>query len=91
LYGTGGGVTVPAGTTGSVSPSNQLLRISGPVSATIGGVTATVEFIGAAPGLVTGVVQINLLVPPGVTGNNLPVSITVDGVTSPAGPTVAVQ
>jgi trimeric autotransporter adhesin len=91
LYGTGGGITVPGGVTGSVSPSNQLLRITGPVSATIGGQTATVEFIGAAPGLVTGVMQINLLVPPGVTGNSLPVAITIDGVTSSAGPSVAVQ
>jgi len=91
VYGTGGGVTVPPGATGSVSPSNQLLRITGPVSATIGGVPATVQFIGAAPGLVTGVMQVNLLVPPGVTGSNLAVTLTVNGVTSPMGPTVAVQ
>jgi len=91
LYGSGGGVTTPAGTTGSVSPSNQLLYIGGTVSATIGGQPATVEFIGAAPGLVTGVIQVNLLVPAGVTGNNLPVSLTLDGITTPVGATVAVQ
>jgi uncharacterized protein (TIGR03437 family) len=91
VYGTGGGVTVPPGATGSVSPSNQLLRITGPVSATIGGQPSTVEFIGAAPGLVTGVIQVNLLVPPGVSGSNLPVAVTIDGVTSAMGPTVAVQ
>lgn len=91
LYGTGGGVTSPSGTTGSVTPSNQLLRITGNVSATIGGQPATVEFIGAAPGLVTGVMQINLLVPSGVTGDNLPVSIMINGVPSPSGPTISVQ
>jgi uncharacterized protein (TIGR03437 family) len=91
VYATGGGQTSPAGITGSVSPGNQLLRITGPVSATIGGVNAPVEFIGAAPGLVTGVVQANLRVPAGVSGSNLPLSITINGVTSPTGPTVAVQ
>jgi uncharacterized protein (TIGR03437 family) len=36
------------------------------------------------------VLQINIRVPIGVTGNALPVSFSVNGVTSPAGPTVAV-
>jgi trimeric autotransporter adhesin len=91
VYANGGGQTNPPGTTGSVSPTNQLLRITGPVTATIGGQNAVVEFVGAAPGLVTGVVQVNLRVPIGVTGNTLPVSFTVNGVASPGGVTVAVQ
>jgi uncharacterized protein (TIGR03437 family) len=91
LYGTGGGITFPASVTGSVSPSNQLLVINGPASATIGGQSAKVQFIGAAPGLVTGILQINLVVPAGVSGNSLPVVVTVDGVASAGGPTLAVQ
>jgi uncharacterized protein (TIGR03437 family) len=91
VYANGGGQTNPASATGSVSPLDRLLRLAGAVSATIGGRNAIVDFAGAAPGLVTGVVQLNLAVPADVSGDNLAVSITVNGVTSPAGPTVAVR
>ena len=95
LYATGGGVTNPPGTTGSVSSTTQLMPLQAKASATVGGQPATVLFAGAAPGLVTGVMQLNVQLPPGVTGNNLPVVITLTGangtVQSPDGPTVAVQ
>jgi uncharacterized protein (TIGR03437 family) len=95
IYATGGGQTSPAGTTGSVSPTNRLLLINGIVSATVDGVPANVEFAGAAPGLVTGVNQYNIRIPraqPGkpMTGN-LQVQITINGVSSPVGVTIAVQ
>ena len=91
VYMTGAGQTSPVGITGSVSPSNQLLRITAPVTATIGGQNANVEFIGAAPGLITGVFQVNLRTPVGIVGNTLPLSISINGVATPAGPTIAVQ
>ncbi len=91
VYITGAGQTSPVGTTGSVSPSNQLLRITAPVTATIGGQNANVEFIGAAPGLITGVFQVNLRTPAGIVGNTLPLSISINGVATPVGPTIAVQ
>jgi uncharacterized protein (TIGR03437 family) len=61
------------------------------VTATIGGKNATVVYAGAAPGLVTGVVQFNLQVPTGVNGSALPIVISINGVQSQAGVTVAVQ
>jgi uncharacterized protein (TIGR03437 family) len=90
LYMTGGGQTNPPSTTGTVTPNGSLYPIPG-VSASINGVPATVAFAGAAPGLVTGVMQVNLIVPANVHGNNLSVVVTVNGVTSVVGPTVAVQ
>jgi len=90
VYANGGGLTNPPSVTGGVTP-NQLLRLTGVVAATIGGQPATVEFAGAAPLLVNGVVQLNIRVPVGVSGNNLPISFSVNGVSSPAGPTGAVQ
>ncbi len=96
-YLTGGGVTNPAGATGSVNSSTTLMPIanwtttSGTVSATIGGVPANVSFAGAAPGVVTGVYQLDIQVPAGVSGSALPLAITIDGVTTPSGPTIAVQ
>jgi uncharacterized protein (TIGR03437 family) len=96
IYATGGGQTSPPSTTGSVTPINNgtLYRISN-VTATIGGQPAVVTFAGGAPGLVAGVIQVNLMVPNGVTGDALPVVINVNGATSPlpgtTGPTVAVH
>jgi uncharacterized protein (TIGR03437 family) len=95
LYCTGGGQSNPPSTTGSVTGFGTLLRTPGLVTAMVGGATAGVEFIGEAPGLVTGVIQINLRLPAGVTGNALPVVISIDGVANLAGPngppTIAVQ
>ncbi|HYK60057.1 MAG TPA: hypothetical protein VEV85_11550 [Bryobacteraceae bacterium] len=96
VYGTGGGQTTPPGTTGSVTPIPQnasgLLKIPGTITATIGGQPATVQFAGAAPGLVTGVFQINIQVPTGVTGSNLPLTVTINGATTNnISATVAVQ
>jgi uncharacterized protein (TIGR03437 family) len=88
---TGGGQTNPASATGTVTPTAQLYKIPGTVTATINGVTAPVLFAGAAPGLVTGVIQVNITVPAGVTGSGLPLSITINNSTSLSGPTVAVQ
>jgi uncharacterized protein (TIGR03437 family) len=93
IYGTGGGVTNPGGTDGTVTPITQLYPLlnASSVTATIGGQPATVYFVGAAPGEVTGVFQVNLQVPTGVSGNALPVAIIIDGVTTITGPTIAVQ
>jgi uncharacterized protein (TIGR03437 family) len=97
VFGTGGGQTNPLSVTGSVSPSNTLLPLAGwsegsnTVTATVGGQPATVTFAGAAPTLVTGVIQINLKLPAGITGNSLPIVITINGVPTQTGATVAVQ
>jgi uncharacterized protein (TIGR03437 family) len=90
VYITGAGVTSPAGTTGTVTPSSPLQYVPN-ATATINGVNAVVAFAGAAPGEVTGVVQLNITVPANVSGNALPLMITINGVTTPAGATVAVQ
>ncbi len=90
VYATGGGQSSPPSTTGSVTGFSTLFRTPGTIAASIGGVPATVEFIGEAPGIVTGVLQINIRVPKGVSGNALPVSFSINNVTSPSGPTVAV-
>jgi trimeric autotransporter adhesin len=95
IYATGGGQTSPPSTTGSVTPSGTTLYRISNVTATIGGQPAVVTFAGGAPGLVAGVIQVNMLVPSGVTGDALPVVINVNGSTSPlpgtTGPTVAVH
>jgi uncharacterized protein (TIGR03437 family) len=91
VFMTGGGQTSPQSSTGTVTPTNTLYKIPGTVTATINGVNAPVQFAGAAPGEVTGVIQVNLLVPAGVSGSTQPLAITINGVVSPPGPTVSIQ
>jgi uncharacterized protein (TIGR03437 family) len=94
IYATGGGITNPPAATGSVTPVPRsladLVRIPGTVTASVGGQPATVDFAGNAPGLITGVVQFNVHVPKGVTGN-VGITISINGVPSPLGTTIAVQ
>jgi uncharacterized protein (TIGR03437 family) len=92
VYMTGGGQTNPTSSTGTVTPGGSTLyNVPGTVTATINGVNAPVQFAGAAPGLVTGVIQVNIKVPTGISGSTLPLAITINGTTTLSGPTVAVQ
>jgi len=93
IYGTGAGGTVPAGVDGTVTPPTPLYPLANAsrATATIGGQPANVLFIGTAPDEVTGVFQVNLKVPSGLSGDALPVAITIQGVTTLTGPTIAVQ
>jgi uncharacterized protein (TIGR03437 family) len=80
LYLTGQGLVDPPVATGEAAPSSPLSYPVARVEATIGGRPATVAFAGLAPGL-AGVLQVNLLVPPGGAGE-LPVEVAIGGVAS---------
>jgi uncharacterized protein (TIGR03437 family) len=91
IYWTGGGQTVPPGSTGSVNSATTLKRFEN-VSVTVGGRPVTVAFAGAAPAFVDGVDQLNIQLPPDIpTGDALPVVITVGSLPSVATATLAVQ
>jgi uncharacterized protein (TIGR03437 family) len=61
------------------------------VSATIGGKTAIVQYAGAAPRTVAGVMQINVFVPSGLTAGDVSVTIQAGAATSQNDVTIAVQ
>jgi uncharacterized protein (TIGR03437 family) len=91
LYATGAGVTTPASVDGQLTaspyPTPNL-----PVSVTINGQKAQVIYAGAAPGLVAGVLQINVVVPSGVydaTYNQI--VVTVGDYASPSAVTLTAQ
>ena len=89
IYATGGGQTTPAGEDGKVVTelATQVL----PVSARIGGVDAEVIYAGAAPGLVSGVLQVNAKVPDGLdAGSAVPLVLTMGSAASQPGVTLAV-
>jgi uncharacterized protein (TIGR03437 family) len=91
IYTSGLGAVNPAVADGAPGPASPPFAATvNPVTATIGGVPATVSFAGIAPGYV-GVYQVNVTVPSGVTpGTNVPVVLTMAGFPS-APVTVTIQ
>jgi uncharacterized protein (TIGR03437 family) len=57
----------------------------------IGNLTATTTYVGAAPGLVAGALQVNAVIPDGVASGAVPVVVFIGANGSQAGITVAVQ
>jgi uncharacterized protein (TIGR03437 family) len=87
-YGTGDGFFYgyDAGTVAGAGPN-----MKAGVTATIGGVPATVAYAGNSPGLITGLWQINIQVPSNAPTGAQPLVVKVNGVASQAGVTVAVK
>jgi uncharacterized protein (TIGR03437 family) len=64
MYGTGLGQVSPPVTTGAPNPTSPLSYPVGSVSVTLCGQSAQVAFAGLAPGLPSGVYQLNVIAPP---------------------------
>ncbi|MBV8817120.1 MAG: hypothetical protein JO022_02115, partial [Acidobacteriaceae bacterium] len=92
IYATGEGTLNPFVPTGSVTGiTPPFPKPAGAVSVTIGGQPATIQFAGEAPSLVSGVLQVNAVIPAGLSGPQ-PVVLTVgNGSNSQQAITVAVQ
>jgi uncharacterized protein (TIGR03437 family) len=94
LYLTGEGQTQPKGVTGKVTtvsatPPPLTPQPLLPVAVMIDGQPATVAFWGEAPGLVSGVLQINVVIPANARTGDLPVTVTIG--TTPSQPNVTVS
>jgi uncharacterized protein (TIGR03437 family) len=77
------GIAIPTGTAIASLPLPML-----PLSVTVGGTQALVQFAGLTPAVV-GLAQVNFIVPPSVATGTQPVVVTVNGVSSaPANITV---
>jgi uncharacterized protein (TIGR03437 family) len=88
IYCTGLGPTSPSVPTGSAATAPSYITTNG-ITVTIGGQNATLYYAGLTPGF-PGLYQINALVPAGLSGNAVPVVVTLAGQVSPAA-TIAVQ
>ena len=95
IYATGEGQTAPAGVDGAVTPG--ILPVPAPalpVTVQIGGkeVPATdITYAGEAPGIISGVLQVNARIPDGVGSGPVSVIIRVGGTPSQAGVTVSMR
>ena len=89
LYGTGFGRMDPQPADGQIAGQTAVTKLG--VTASIAGVPAEVTYAGAAPGLVTGVVQVKLRVPADAAPSlAAPVSVTIGAAVTP-GVTVSIQ
>jgi uncharacterized protein (TIGR03437 family) len=93
LYGTGEGQTSPPSVEGVKVPTVlPLPQTPLSVTVTVGGLSAIVQYAGETPGLLSGLFQINVVVPNGApVGPAVPVQVTVNGQPSQANVTVAIQ
>ena len=82
IYCTGLGTVSPEVGIGAPASTTVLSRTTSPVTVTISGKNATVNFAGLAPGFV-GLYQVNAVVPAGVTGDSVRVLLGAGGQTSP--------
>jgi uncharacterized protein (TIGR03437 family) len=78
--------------TGAEVVAATLPQTANAVSVTIGGVPAQVQYAGGAPGMVSAVVQLNVLISPQTpVGDAVPLRIQVGNATSPPNVTIAVK
>ncbi len=95
IYATGEGETNPAGVTGSVTQVRSTPPITPApllqVVVLIDGQPAEILFAGEAPGFISGALQLNVRIPANARSGNLPLAVTIGGISSQAGVTVAVR
>ena len=83
LFVTGEGQTNPPGVSGRVTVASSTVPLTpiplANVSVTINGQPCSVEFVGEAPGVVSGLLQINVEVPLAASPGNVPVQVRIGG------------
>jgi endo-1,4-beta-xylanase len=88
VFGTGGGITTPGGADGALAATAQPQALT--PTATVGGVAAAVQYAGTAPGLVNGVMQVNIQIPQVASGPH-PLVIAMGTASSQSNITVVVR
>jgi uncharacterized protein (TIGR03437 family) len=86
LYATGEGQTSPAGMDGALANTQPFPAPNLPVSVTVGGISVTPVYAGAAPTEVAGLMQIVFAIPSGVQpGGYVPVEVTAGNASTVGG------
>ena len=91
IYATGEGQTEPSGIDGRIATASDLRRPTAPVIVLIAGQAAEVAFAGSAGGQVSGLFQVNAVVPRSIPSGVVPVTVEVGEAGSQAGATMVVQ
>jgi uncharacterized protein (TIGR03437 family) len=95
LYLTGEGQTSPAGVTGKVTTVSSTPPLTpvplALIAITIAGQPANYTFAGEAPGLVSGVLQLNVVIPTTIAAGDVPISVSIGGNNTQTGVTISVR
>ncbi len=93
LYGTGEGRTYPSSVEGTITPGiAPLPQPLYAVQVSFGGVPGVIAYVGETPTALAGLMQINVTIPSSApVGAAIPVTVTINGQTSPGNVTVAIQ
>jgi uncharacterized protein (TIGR03437 family) len=91
IYATGEGQTLPAGITGSVT-HKETRKPALPVNVTIGGVEAQVLYAGSAPEAISGLLQVNAVVPQAAQpGAAVSITLKIGASQTQTGATIAIR
>ncbi len=92
LYATGGGITNPPSVDGAITGGPPYAMPQLPVSVFIGDVQATVLYAGAAPGIIAGVLQIDIQIPQSANPSFADqLTLKIGDYVSPTAITIAIQ
>jgi uncharacterized protein (TIGR03437 family) len=92
VYATGFGATTPPVASGQLATG--IATVAASVAVTLNGVPlppAAILYAGLSPGSISCLYQLNIQIPPNTPNGNIPLTVTVGGVTSPAGTTIPVK
>jgi uncharacterized protein (TIGR03437 family) len=87
IYATGGGMTEPPGDDGLVE-GNVFRTLVAPAIMTIGGMPATVTYAGSSPGQLSGVMQVQSVVPNGAGTGAVAVVLMIGSASSQTNATI---
>jgi uncharacterized protein (TIGR03437 family) len=92
LYVTGEGIIPAPAVTGKVTASAGVLPLMGPPKLLIDNLQSTITYFGEAAGFVSGLMQVNAIVPAGVhTAQAVPVMLSMNGTNSQSGVVIYIQ
>jgi len=92
FYVTGEGIIPSPAVTGKVTTGSTVVPLLGPPTILIDNLPATVTYFAEAQGLVSGIMQVNAIVPAGVhTGQSVPVALSMNGNTSQSGVVIYIK
>jgi uncharacterized protein (TIGR03437 family) len=89
ILATGAGAISGGAVTGALAPGAG--QQAETVTATIAGIPAPILYAGPAPGLVNGVLQVNLTIPPNAPSGTQPLLLRVGGVETQTGITIEIR
>jgi uncharacterized protein (TIGR03437 family) len=92
FYVTGEGIIPTPAVTGRVTSTPNVVPLLGPPTVLIDSLAATVTYFAEANGLVSGLLQVNAVVPAGVhTGQAVPLTLSMNGNNSQPGVVIYMQ